>query len=175
MKITVVIIFLVILISLISVIQGSKSSLNDTAKNQPNKKLMREAEPIQSDNHVARNQTHAPYSTNPPTSGPHYGDGVAGAGIHQEEVADELLVHSLEHGAVIISYKSSLASEDIEEIKKAFNQAEGKKILVPRKNLEVVVALTSWGRLLKLETIDQGKIKAFIEANSDQGPEKAEI
>ena len=31
--------------------------------------------------HIARGKDHIPYNSNPPTSGPHYGDGVAGPGI----------------------------------------------------------------------------------------------
>ena len=111
--------------------------------------------------HVKRGESHPPYNSNPPSSGPHWGDGVAGAGIHDKEVPDELLVHSLEHGAAILWYKSDLPQDQVEKLKTAFNDASGKKIMVPRKNLDVPVALTSWGWILKLQTIDGGKIKAF--------------
>ena len=88
---------------------------------------------------------------------------------------DELLVHSLEHGAAIVSYKSDLPKGEVEKITKAFNDASGKKIMVPRKNMDVPVALTSWGWILKLKTIDEAKIKAFIETNNNRAPEKAPI
>lgn len=125
--------------------------------------------------HVKRGESHPEYSTNPPSSGPHWGDGVAGPGIKDREVPDELLVHSLEHGAVILWYKSDLSQDQVEKLKKVFNEASGKKIMVPRKNLDVSVALTSWGWILKLKTIDEGKIKEFIETNNDRAPEKAPI
>lgn len=126
--------------------------------------------------HISRGGTiTVDYNSNPPTSGPHWGDGTAGPGIKDQEVPDQLLIHSLEHGAVILSYKGNLPKEDIEEIKNYFNESAGKKIMVPRKNLDVPVALTSWNRLLKLTTIDGSKIKEFIEANSDRAPEKAPI
>lgn len=125
--------------------------------------------------HVKRGDIHADYNSNPPTSGPHWGDGTAGPGVHDSEVPDELLVHSLEHGAVIVSYKAGLPKDQVEKIKEAFSSVGGKKILIPRKSLDVPVALTSWGRLLKLKTIDTATIKSFIEANSDRGPEKAPI
>jgi len=125
--------------------------------------------------HVKRGESHPPYTTNPPSSGPHWGDGVGGAGIHDKEVPDELLVHSLEHGAAILWYKSDLPQDQVEKLKNAFNDASGKKIMVPRKNLDVPVALTSWGWILKLQTIDEAKIKEFIDTNNDRAPEKAPI
>lgn len=125
--------------------------------------------------HVKRGESHPAYTTNPPSSGPHWGDGVGGAGIHDQEVPDELLVHSLEHGAAILWYKADLPQDQVEKLKKVFNDASGKKIMVPRKNLDVPVALTSWGWILKLQTIDASKIKEFIETNNDRAPEKAPI
>ncbi len=125
--------------------------------------------------HVARDESHAPYLTNPPAGGPHWGDGVAGPGIKDKEVADELLVHSLEHGAAILWYKSDLPQDQVEQLKTIFNDTTGKKIMVARKNLDVPVALTSWGWILKLQTIDEGKIKEFIETNNGRAPENAPI
>ena len=125
--------------------------------------------------HVKRGESHAEYNSNPPTSGPHWGDGVAGPGIHDKEVPDELLVHSLEHGAAILWYKSDLPKDEVKKLEKIFNNASGKKIMVPRKNMDVPVALTSWGWILKLKTIDEAKIKEFIETNNDRAPEKAPI
>ncbi len=43
------------------------------------------------------------YNSNPPTSGKHYADWVK-AGVFEAEKDDRNLVHSLEHGYVIISY-----------------------------------------------------------------------
>lgn len=125
--------------------------------------------------HIARGEAHPAYNSNPPTSGWHYGDGVAGAGIKNKPVSDELVLHSMEHGAVVVWYKDDSTENDIKLIKKAFNSASGKKIMLPRKDLEVPIALTSWNYLLKLEKIDEAKIKEFIETNNDRAPEKAPI
>lgn len=143
-----------------------------------NKALMGQKIPIQGAQHVPRNQSHADYNSNPPTSGPHWGDGTAGAGAHDKEVPDELLVHSLEHGGVIVSYKPDLTKDQIGQITNAYDEASGKKILIPRKNLNVPVAVTSWGRIIKFKAIDKNtlsQIKAFIESNSGKGPENAPI
>ena len=100
----------------------------------------------------------------------------------------------MEHGAVILWYKpsdntdnqaaegtksakkSALSSQDIERLKQIFKSVSvSKKIMVPRDSLDVPVALTSWGRLLKLQTIDEAQIRTFMETNEDRGPEKAPL
>jgi len=68
-----------------------------------------------------------------------------------------------------------LDQSDMEKIKEAFGSADGKKIMLPRKDLDVPVALTSWGYLLKLKTVDAATIKEFIETNNDRAPEKAPV
>lgn len=151
------------------------SAQNKQEQEKLNKSFMGEKIEDMGSAHIKRDESHPAYNSNPPTSGWHWGDGVAGAGIKDKEVPDELLIHSLEHGAAIVSYKSDLSKEDVEKITKAFNDASGKKIIVPRKNLDVPVALTSWNYLLKLKTIDGEQIKAFIETNNDRAPEKAPI
>ena len=138
--------------------------------------FMGEKIPNQGSPHVARGETHPDYNSNPPTSGWHWGDGVAGAGIKKEEVPDELILHSMEHGAAVVWYNADLPQDDIEKIQAAYNAAKvAKKIMVPRANLDVPVALTSWGYLLKLDSIDGAKITEFILSNNDRGPEKAPI
>lgn len=50
--------------------------------------------------------TEVKYNSNPPTSGPHYEDWVK-AGVYSEVKDDRNLVHSLEHGYIVISYNCS--------------------------------------------------------------------
>lgn len=57
--------------------------------------------------------TEVTYNSNPPTSGKHYGDWVR-AGVYDSERDDRNLVHSLEHGYVIMHYKCSEHSENSE-------------------------------------------------------------
>lgn len=153
--------------------QGSNQNQNSISAQTSTKPLMGQAIPIQGQTHIQRGEKHPAYNSNPPTSGWHYGDGVGGAGIHDTEVPDELLVHSLEHGAVILSYNASLSANDVEKLKQIFRQTTGKGVMVPRKNLDTSIALTSWGRLLKLQAIDEKTIKAFFATNSNRGPEQA--
>ncbi len=129
---------------------------------------------IQGRNHVP-NGTKVNYSTNPPTSGDHYANPQPG-GIYDKPVPDGNLVHSLEHGAVILWYKSDVPATESAQLKSIFdNVSVSKKIMVPRDSLDIPVALTSWGRLLKLQTTDESQIKAFMETNEDRGPEQAAL
>ncbi len=125
--------------------------------------------------HIKIGELHEAYNSNPPTSGPHIGDAVAGPGIKNKPISDELVVHSLEHGAVVLWYRQDLKEEDVSRLKKVFNQASGKKIMIPRKEMDTPIALTSWNQILRLNEIDEVKIKEFIEINNDRGPEKAAI
>ena len=156
--------------------QGSKEQL------KLEKPLAGEAIADQGANHIPESSTSA-YLTNPPTGGSHYADSAA-AGIYDKPVPDGNLIHSMEHGAVILWYKegtesakiNSLSKQDIDRLKQIFGSVSvSKKIMVPRDSLDVPIALTSWGRLLKLQTIDEGQIKTFMETNEDRGLEKAPL
>lgn len=138
------------------------------------KPLMGQEIPIQGRNHVP-DGTKVDYSTNPPTSGNHYATPQAG-GTYDKPAPDGNLVHSLEHGAVIIWYKSDLPKDQIDQLKQVYDSISvSKKIMVPRDSLDTPVALTSWGRLLKLQTIDSNQIKTFMETNENRGPEQAPL
>lgn len=151
------------------------SSLFGPAPQGP-KPLLGEQMPDQGAPHVARGSGHPAYNSDPPTSGWHWGDGVAGGGVKTEQVADELVLHSMEHGAAVLWYKSDLSQEEVAQIRAAYDAARiAKKIMIPRANLDVPVALTSWRYLLKLDAIDAARITAFLETNNNRAPENAPI
>ena len=164
------------LLTLAIIIGGIWLSGKEGEKNQEklNKPMMGEKMQDEGALHVAEGKPHVAYNSNPQTSGPHWA-GVAGPGIKYEPVPDELVLHSMEHGAAVVWYREGLEQSDMDKIKEAFNNSSGKKIMLARKDLDVPVALTSWGYLLKLDTVDGAIIKEFIETNNDRAPEKAPI
>ena len=166
----------IVALTILIIVGGVWLSGNKSAKNNEklSKVMMGEKIPDQGGEHVAKGTPHIAYNSNPPTSGPHWA-GVAGGGVKNEIVPDELVLHSMEHGAVVVWYREDLAQSDVDKIKETFNNASGKKMMLARKDLDVPVALTSWGYLLKLQTIDEAKIKEFIETNNNRAPEKAPI
>lgn len=126
--------------------------------------------------------TKVTYNSNPPTSGPHY-EVWEKASIYTQELQDEKLVHSLEHGYIIISYHceneistwkdNNGCQELVTKLEKVVNDSRlWKLILLPRANLDSRVALTAWGRIDKSNDFDEQRIKAFIKAYRDKGPEQ---
>ncbi len=119
--------------------------------------------------------TKVSYTSDPPAGGHHYDEPVH-AGFYDTVQSDGNLVHSLEHGAVIIWYNPKKLSKDqIEGMRKIFDQLGGKSIMTPRESMKTPIALSSWGRVQYLSTIDEKQIKGFFETNHGRGPEQASI
>ncbi|MCZ7542079.1 MAG: DUF3105 domain-containing protein [Anaerolineae bacterium] len=131
--------------------------------------------PIQGQQHIQPGEAHPPYNSDPPTSGWHY-EAPLPTGFYEEPAPDEQLVHNLEHGHVVISYDCDRL-DDCEAVKGQlrgiFDRYDGWKVTaVPRTNADAAIALTAWGRIDKLESYDEGRITAFIDAWRDRGPEQ---
>ncbi len=122
-------------------------------------------------NHLPDGQRYAGYNSNPPTSGPHWAS-PAGWGAYREPLADETLVHNLEHGGVWISYKDAKDTDLADKLAAIARRYERKVIVTPRPANDAVIALAAWGRLQTLEAFDEAPIVAFIEAyRGKTGPE----
>lgn len=125
--------------------------------------------------HVEAGQKVTTYTSNPPTSGPHYN--AAGLGpieckAYDNEVADEGVIHNLEHGGIWISYKDkndSALKSQLEDIAKSST----KIVVSPRAKNDSAIAVAAWGRLLKLDSFDKKQIEDFIKLykNSPNAPE----
>ena len=127
-----------------------------------------EAFAIQGQEHIAVGASHPEYNSNPPTSGWHYAQ-PANWGVYQTELPDEQVIHNLEHGGIWISYTGidDATKTALEKIAKS----NSKVIVTPRSKNDAAIVLASWGRLQKLQTLDEQAILAFIDANSNKSPE----
>jgi len=128
--------------------------------------------------HIAEvTSPHGPYNSNPPTSGWHYGGGTAPWGVQTQPIPDELSVHNLEHGGVIIHYRQGLDQTSVDQLTSLTRELQQQSpcvVLLPRpadKMTESPIAVTAWTWLLRLDTADTAKIQAFFRAHVDQGPE----
>jgi hypothetical protein len=128
--------------------------------------------PSQGQAHIQPNQTHPPYSSNPPTSGWHW-DEARGAGIFTAPQVQEQLVHDLEHGFIVIQY-NNLPAADVQRLATLVQRDRYHTILAPYSGLaeSVRVALTAWTKLQTCTGVDEKAIAAFVNAYRDQGPEK---
>ncbi len=119
---------------------------------------------VQGNDHIPTPQSpHPPYSSIPPTSGPHV-PYIARWGIYDRPVPPEVQVHNLEDGGVLLQYDCpkpcpELARE-LEQIAMGFDRI----IVAPHPGIGSRIALTAWGRIDKMERLDRERILRFIKA-----------
>ena len=135
--------------------------------------------PIMTSTHIAVDSDPGEYNSDPPTSGPHYPD-EAQAGFHETNTYQYpagYLVHNLEHGYIIFWYNCSLLNETActelkSQIKSVLDEFNNVKVIAyPWDSIDVPVALTSWGRLQKMETFDAAQARTFYKTNLNKSPE----
>jgi Protein of unknown function (DUF3105) len=107
--------------------------------------------------------SHAPYSSIPPTSGPHVSFTVA-PGVYREQIADEIQVHALEHGHVLVQYAPDTPSLEVGRLEDVARRYPRDVILAPYGGLDSRIALTAWGRIERLGRADTRKVEAFVTA-----------
>ena len=111
------------------------------------------------------------YNTVPPTSGQHYNQpGLAPTswGIKDSNLPNEVTTHNLEHGGIVIGYNNLTPAEtdQLKGIVRALMNGTYRKIVLePYPLANAKVALTSWGWLLNLQSVDQIQIVQFTRAH----------
>ncbi|MCH7756764.1 DUF3105 domain-containing protein [Patescibacteria group bacterium] len=129
---------------------------------------------IQGREHIAVGEEHPPYSSNPPSSGWHYGQTVQ-AGFYDvgETVPDENVIHNLEHGDIWVAYLPIISEEARGKLREF---AAGKVIITPRETNDFDVALVAWGRVDSFNLEEGGvqgqRIEDFITRYANRGPER---
>lgn len=114
--------------------------------------------------HLAEGQTYDDFNSRPPTSGPHY-NSKASDGIHTEPIPDELQVHNLEDGGVMVQYNCPAGCDElVTQLTGVVSSYNSEIILAPYPDMESRIALTAWGRIDRLNDFDENRIVAFIEA-----------
>lgn len=116
------------------------------------------------------------YSTVPPTSGRHWG-AWSDCGFYNHPLPDELLVHNLEHGNIIVSYNLSSDAE-VAALRAAVEAIPlAKEYAIVRRYLAIpegMVAITTWGVLDRMEGVDPARIARFFsDFPGNTGPEFA--
>lgn len=120
------------------------------------------------------------YSTLPPSSGTHYPPGSeTGAGFYEERQPLGSIVHSLEHGAVVVWYDPAALTPEAEanltEYARTHQRSFGSFIAVPTpvEDPEHAYVLTAWEQRLTLDSYDEESVRAFTAEYLGRGPEGA--
>jgi hypothetical protein len=125
--------------------------------------------------HVQRG-SNVNYAQSPPLSGPHYGSTVQ-AGFYEQRQPAGALVHSLEHGAVVIYYNPSALPADAEShlrsLANEYTDTWASVIVLPHPedDPETPFVLTAWRTKLTMEEYDRDTVSAFLAEYLGRGPE----
>jgi hypothetical protein len=123
---------------------------------------------VQSYANLGRNHTTGTvrYYPIPPVGGDHNPE-LLNCGIYDQPVPNENAVHSLEHGAVWITYQPTLPQTAVEQLRQLV-RGHGYAILSPYTNLPAPVVASAWGVQLLLSGADDPRLPRFI-AKYEQG------
>lgn len=118
-------------------------------------------------NHV---QGTVDYAETPPVGGDH-NQVWLNCGVYTEPVPNEHAVHSLEHGAVWVTYQPDLAEDQVSTLEDALPDTY--TLLSPYEDLDSPIVISAWGHQLKVDSADDPRIAAFVEEyrQGEQTPE----
>ncbi|MDP8976823.1 MAG: DUF3105 domain-containing protein [Actinomycetota bacterium] len=116
------------------------------------------------------------YDGSPPVGGPH-APVWQNCGFYDEPVPEERAVHSMEHGAVWITYRPDLAEADVERLRELATgdagAGEGYVLVSQYPDQPAPVVATAWGRQLQLPSASDPPLEQFVAAFV-QGPQTPE-
>lgn len=93
-------------------------------------------------------------------------------GIYDNPVGPEFAIHSMEHGAVWVTYNPDLAANEVEALEDTV-RGDNYLLLSPYPGQSSPIVLTVWDRQLELTSASDEKIDQFIRAyRRERGPER---
>ncbi|MEV4760873.1 DUF3105 domain-containing protein [Micromonospora sp. NPDC049559] len=102
------------------------------------------------------------YDILPPVAGPHNAAWQNCMGdVYDAPIANEHAVHSLEHGAVWITYQPNLPADQVSKLAEKVRGKE-KMMMSPFEGLDKPISLQAWGYQLKVDNADDSRIDEFI-------------
>ena len=114
-----------------------------------------------SQQHVATDQT---YDETPPVGGLHdieWAD--CDGAIYDQQIRSENAVHSLEHGAVWITYNPDEISDDDLAVLTDYVAAQAYLMLSPFPGLSSLISLQSWNHQVFVDAVDDPRINEFVQ------------
>jgi hypothetical protein len=110
---------------------------------------------------LSRDHTKEPvdYPQSPPVGGPH-SPIWQNCGFYSKPVRDENAVHSMEHGAVWITYSPDLPKDQVEKIKSL--TLKNYVLVSPYPGLPAPVVASAWGKQLRLNSANDPRLGQFV-------------
>ena len=118
----------------------------------------------------AHTESAVTYKENPPVGGEHHPVWL-NCGVYDAPVRNENAVHSMEHGAVWITYEPDLPAADVDTLKDVAPDTYA--LLSPYEGLPAPVVVSAWGKQLALTGADDPRLEEFIKEYR-QGPQTPE-
>ena len=120
-------------------------------------------------NHV---DTPVDYPQTPPVGGNH-APAWQTCDFYDAVIPKERGVHSMEHGAVWITFSPNLAPAEVDVLKAL--QAGGKEVLVTKfEGLPSPIVASAWGKQLQVDSTDDSRLAQFVRF-FDDGPQTPEL
>ena len=111
-----------------------------------------------------------PFGDTPPMGGPHASTW-QNCGIYTTPVEAQYAIHSMEHGAVWITYSPDLSADQITMLE-GLVRGENYMLVSPYPEQDSPIVLTVWDRQLAVDSADDARIEEFIDRyKQDRGPE----
>ena len=110
---------------------------------------------------LSRDHTKEPvdYPQSPPVGGPH-NPIWQNCGFYSKPVRDENAVHSMEHGAVWITYRPDLPRDQVEKLKSL--TLKNYVLVSPYPGLPAPVVASAWGKQLRLNSANDPPLVQFV-------------
>ena len=103
------------------------------------------------------------YEQSPPVGGPHDGEWADCTGtVYDVQIRQENAVHSLEHGAVWITYDPEVVTGDALQTLTDVASESG-RMLSPNPGQDSPISLQSWNHQLKVDSADDPRIEQFAD------------
>ena len=112
-----------------------------------------------------------PKGDTPPVFGAHYSQW-QNCGIYDQPVELGNALHSMEHGAVWVTYSTNLDQSQVADLQKIVG-GHGYVLMSPYPSQKTPVVMTAWGVQLVIDSLPDDRIAKFI-AYYEQGPQNPE-
>lgn len=111
------------------------------------------------------------YDQTPPVGGTHNAVW-QNCGVYEQPVGNEHAVHSMEHGAVWVTYSPDLPADQVQQLQTLL-RTRGYTLLSPYPGLPSRIVASAWGVQLKLDNANDARLTQFL-AKYVQGPQTPE-